>query len=189
MPEQLEPSSLPLALQRVAMTLRTVGWIAFWSQLVLAVISAVILLTFSFFSGNENVQGSAQGTGFGLVFAICGLITLAIGIYFAFRYTRLSRNLLDSSTQRPSKAETLQLIRFGLIVNLAGMLFTIVGTFAIVGSILTKSLSQPQAGAIFDASRFVQPLDLFAVQANINTILAHFVGIVAAIWLLDRLNR
>jgi hypothetical protein len=72
------------------------------------------------------------------------------------------------------------------------MLLTIVGAQAIVGSILAKSLSQPQ-GALglgtLDLNRFVQPLDLFVVQANTNTIAAHFVGIAASLWLFNRVNR
>lgn len=181
---------IPPALERVALTLRTVGWIAFWLQLVLAVVSAVTLLTFAIFSGNSEVERSTQGTGFGVFFAICGLITLGVGIYFAFRYTRISRKLRYAEpTDRPSKAETLRTVRLGLIVNLVGMLFTIVGAQAIVGSILALSLSQPQGGAIFESRRFVQPLDLFAVQANTNSIAAHFVGIVASVWLLNRVNR
>jgi hypothetical protein len=120
-------------------------------------------------------------------------VTLGVGAYFAFRYTRISKELLESNAAgRPSKADTLQIIRLGLIVNLVGMLLTIVGAQAIVGSILAKSLSQPQ-GALglgtLDLNRFVQPLDLFVVQANTNTIAAHFVGIAASLWLFNRVNR
>ena len=195
MREKPETSSLPPALQRVAFALRTFGGISFWLQLVLGVISSLILV-FASISGSVGRQanpGNNQGTGFGIFFAICGLVTLGVGAYFAFRYSRLSRQLLESNAAgRPSKGETLQLIRLGLIVNLVGMLLTIVGAQAIVGSILAKSLSQPQ-GALglgtLDLNRFVQPLDLFVVQANTNTIAAHFVGIAASLWLFNRVNR
>ena len=187
-------SSLPPALQRVAVTLRTVGGISFWLQLVLGVISTVILL-FASFSGSVGRQGAQvanQGTGLGIFFAICGVVALGIGAYFAFRYMRIARELLAAnSAGRPSKAETLQVIRLGLIVNMVGMLLSIVGAFAIVGSILAKSVLQPQ-GALttaIDPTRFVQSLDLFVVQANTNTIAAHFVGIAASLWLFNRVNR
>ena len=195
MREKPETSSLPPALQRVAFALRTFGGISFWLQLVLGVISSLILVFASISGsvGRQVNQGNNQGTGFGIFFAICGLVTLGVGAYFAFRYSRLSRQLLESNAAgRPSKGETLQLIRLGLIVNLVGMLLTIVGAQAIVGSILAKSLSQPQ-GALglgtLDLNRFVQPLDLFVVQANTNTIAAHFVGIAASLWLFNRVNR
>jgi hypothetical protein len=193
MREKPDTSSLPPALQRVALTLRTIGNISFWLQTVLGVISALVLIfaTFSSSVGRQANQASNQGTGFGIFFAICGLVTLGVGAYFAFRYTRISRELLlTNGAGRPSKADTLQIIRLGLIVNLVGMLLTILGAQAIVGSILAKSLSQPQGGfTAIDPSRFVQSVDLFVVQANTNTIAAHFVGIAASLWLFNRVNR
>lgn len=193
MREKPDTSSLPSALQRVALTLRTIGGISFWLQLVLGVISGVILLfaTFSSSFGRQANQATSQGTGFGAFFALCGLVTLGVGAYFAFRYTRLARELRSSSVAgRPSKAKTLDTIRLGLIVNMVGMLLTILGAFATIGSILAKSFSQFQ-GALtaIDPSRFVQPADLFVVQANTNTIAAHFVGIAASLWLFNRVNR
>lgn len=192
MREKSETSSLPPALQRVALALRTFGGISFWLQLVLGVVSLFILV-FATISGSAG-RSANQGTGFGAFFAICGLVTLGVGAYFAFRYTRLARNLLESNAAgRPSKSDTLQIIRLGLIVNLVGMLLTIVGAQAIIGSILAKSFAQPQGavgvGGIVDLNRFVQPLDLFVVQANTNTIAAHFVGITASLWLFNRVNR
>jgi hypothetical protein len=193
MQEKPDTSSLPPALQRIAFTLRTVGGISFWLQTVLGVISTLVLLfaTFSSNVGRQTNQASNQGTGFGIFFAICGLVTLGVGAYFAFRYTRISKELqVSNAAGRPSKADTLQIIRLGLIVNLVGMLLTILGAQAIVGSILAKSLSQPQgAFTAIDPTRFVQSVDLFVVQANTNTIAAHFVGIAASLWLFNRVNR
>lgn len=185
MREKPDTSSIPPAAQRIVFTLRTFGWISFWLQVVLGIVSAIILLVSVASNTNTKAQGSTQGTGFGIFFAICGLVALGIGAFFAFRYTRISKQLLE--TGRPSKAETLQAIRLGLIVNLVGMLVTILGAQAVVGSVLTKSLSQQ--GAVLDASRYVQPLDLFVVQGNINTITAHFAGIVASLWLFNRVSK
>lgn len=185
MREKPDTSSIPPAAQRIVFTLRTIGWISFWLQVVLGIVSAIILLVSVASNTNTKAQGSTQGTGFGIFFAICGLVALGIGAFFAFRYTRISKQLLE--TGRPSKAETLQAIRLGLIVNLVGMLVTILGAQAVVGSVLTKSLSQQ--GAVLDASRYVQPLDLFVVQGNINTITAHFAGIVASLWLFNRVSK
>ncbi|HBY76699.1 MAG TPA: hypothetical protein DEG47_06785, partial [Cyanobacteria bacterium UBA11148] len=140
-------SSLPSALQRVALTLRTIGAISLWVQAVLGVISTVILI-FAAFSGSvgrQGAQASSQGTGFGIFFAICGVVAVGAGAYFALRYSRIGRDLLATNTaERPSKGETLQVIRLGLMVNMVGMLLTILGGFAIVGSILAKSVLQPQ---------------------------------------------
>ncbi|MEW6496640.1 MAG: DUF3611 family protein [Cyanobacteriota bacterium] len=183
-------SSLPPAAQRVIFTLRTIGRVSLWLQGVLGVISILILVfaTFSSNIGRQAPPGGNQGTGFGVFFAICGLVALGVGVYFAFRYTRIAQQLLESG--RPTKAETLQIIRLGLISNMVGMLVTILGAFATIGSLLAKSVSQ-FGGALttIDPSRFVQPADLFVVQANTNTIAAHFVGIAASLWLFNRVSK
>ncbi|HBL12701.1 MAG TPA: hypothetical protein DD379_15130 [Cyanobacteria bacterium UBA11162] len=191
-----DSSSIPTALQRVALTLRTIGNISLWVQGVLGVI-ATFSLVFAIFSSNlarqspqANNSGTGAGTGAGVFFALCGLVTLGIGAYFAFRYTSIAKQLLGSSTAaRPSKASTLQTIRLGLIVNMVGMALTIVGAFAIVGSTLAKAQFQGQIALSTDPSRFVQSADLWAIQANLNAIAAHFVGIAASIWLFDRVSR
>lgn len=190
MREKLDTSSLPPAAQRVVSTLRTFGRISFWLQVVLGVISVLILLfaSFSRSSGVQASQAANQGTGFGVFFAVCGLVALGGGIYFAWRYIVTARQLLE--TGRPSKAETLQSIRLGLIVNMVGMLVTILGAFATIGSLLAKSVSQSVGGlTAIDPSRYVQPADLFVVQANTNTIAAHFVGIAASLWLFNRISK
>jgi hypothetical protein len=192
MEQQPDNAPLPPALQRIASMLRLSGWVTFWLQLALGVIALVLLTVFavSRTSNDPNAQGGAGGTGFGIFCALCGLVTLAIGIYFAFRYTRFSAQLRAANTgKRPSKAETLQLLRLGLIINLVGMFFTILGSGAIVGSILTDALAGSQTGDVFAARRYINPVDLFGVQANIITVSAHFIGIIAAIWLYSRVNR
>ena len=184
-------SSLSPNLQQVTFLLRIIGWITFWIQLVIGVASVVILLLFAVLSPNPDIQeGLLKGNGFGVFFAICGLVNLGVGIYIAFRYTRVSKKLRFSDPERrPSKAYTLKILKLGLIINLVGMAFTIIGAEAIVGSILFAAARAPQGGSILEARRFVQPLDIFTVQANINTIVAHFIGIIASIVLLNRVNR
>jgi hypothetical protein len=41
-------------------------------------------------------------------------------------------------------------------------------------------------GALRD---FIQPLDLFVVLASNHTIVAHFAGLVASIWLIDQIYK
>lgn len=188
---QVESYSLPPAVRRVASDFRLAGVISFWSQLILAIVSTLVLL-FAIFSFNTRNSGGNPGTGAGLFLVICGLVTLYVGAYWAFSYIRLSKRLrMAEPRNRPKPRDATQALRVGLIINLAGMLLTILGGEAIIGALLAKSLSQPQGGAIFAErlTQFVQPLDIFVVQANINIILAHFCGVVASIWLIWRVNR
>lgn len=188
---QIDSYTLPPAVRRIAGAFRIIGWISFWAQIVLAVVSGFVLL-FAVSSLSVRTGANNAGTGFGLFFAICGLVALFLGAYWAFRYTRLSRRLksVDSST-RPKPKDAMQAIRMGLIINLAGMLLSLLGAEAIIGVLLAKSLSQPQVG-IYNPGNirdFIQSLDIFIVQANTHIIAAHFAAIVSSLLLLRSVNR
>jgi hypothetical protein len=176
--------------QRVALLMARAGWLTFWLQLILAIVSSTILFFYAAFSRNAKAGGSFLGIGLGTFFAICGLVTLAVSIYLAFRYTRFAARLRDvADVARPSKTETLKLIRLGLIVNFLGLMFTILGAQAIIGSVLAIALSQPEGWILRSAAvPIVQPLDLFVVQSNINAITAYFFGITISFWLFNRLR-
>jgi hypothetical protein len=186
--------SLPPAVRRISGAFRIVGWISFWSQIVLGVISGGVLL-FSAVSISARTTGAANpGTGVGLLFAGLGLVAAFAGAYWAFRYTRIGRRLRSQdSSRRPSPKAAIQALRFGLLISLAGMLLTLVGGQALIGSLLGKALAQPQSGAAIFApgniNQFVEAFDIFIIQANINTLLAHFVAIVATLWLLRTVNQ
>ncbi len=191
MSEQPDISPIPTNLKQISQSLQRIGWAAFWIQLVLGVISSIILLLYAFSSSTSRAGETAQGTGFGIFFAISGLVTLGMSIFWAFRYTKIATQLKDPmASLRPSKIDTIQAVRVGVIINLSGMLLTLVGAQAIIGSTLARSLSQ-QPGTFIPggAVQFIQPLDLFVVQANTNTIFAHFAGVIAALWLLTRLYK
>ncbi|MBF2003748.1 MAG: DUF3611 family protein [Synechococcales cyanobacterium C42_A2020_086] len=195
MANRSEPYSLSPAIQRVSTALRLTGWISFWSQLVLAVISAVVLLfagaSFGAAATNPATAGGGvnPGTGAGLFLAVLGLLALFGGAFWAFRYTRYSRQLRLAGQNRPKRGDVLQLLRFGLLTNLIGMLLTILGAQAIVGSLVAKSFAQGVGIFTGNFQRFINPLDIFLVQANTNTIMAHFIGVVATLWILRAVNR
>jgi Protein of unknown function (DUF3611) len=179
-------------LRAIAALFRRTGWITFWAQLVLGVVSAGILL-FASISPRTGNPTPGAGAGLGVFFAISGLVALAVGIFISFRYIRIGRQL-DSSNlnNRPRKLETVQVVRLGLIVHLVGILLTLIGAQAIVGVLLTKALTLPQFTGVvttIDPSRVIQPLDIFVVQANTNTVSAHFAGLIGSIWLLNRITK
>jgi hypothetical protein len=188
-----DPSPIPNSVQRVASTLRTTGWICFWTQLVLWVISFIIqlfaILVFS--RGTTGTTASTSGIGGGLVFALIGLVILGFSIFQAFGYTRLARRLKAPGITRPSRGETFKRIRMGLTSNLSGMAVTLLASEAINGILLAKAISQPRG--LFSPSGnlqdFIQPLDFFVVLANTHTILAHFIGIAGALWLINRIYK
>ena len=160
MTNQLDNDKLPVAVQRVAFALRTTGWVSFWVQLVLGVVAAIILLfaiPFAIPSATATGRSNSAGTGGGVFFAICGLAVLAYSVYRSFRFTRLSRQLRSpANAVRPKKADTIKEVRLALWSNLSGMLLTLIGAEAISGTLLAKSLAQPQA--LFGAAVDIRPI-------------------------------
>lgn len=191
MSNQSDASPLPTSLRRVAFALRRAGWISFWVQLVLAVVSAIILLFAILVASQTSSPSGSSGVEGGLFFALAGLAVLGFSAYRAFYHTRLSQQLRGPAPGRPSRGETIKQIRVSLIANMLGMLLTLIGSEAINGILLAKAVSQPRG--ILDASvnlrEFIQPLDIFIVLANTHTIVAHFVGIVGAIWLIEQIYK
>lgn len=178
-------------LRAIAQLFRRIGWITFWAQLALGVVSGGILLFASISPRPANASPNT-GAGLGVFFAISGLVALGVGIFISFRYVQIGRRLdSPNANNRPRKLETLQVVRLGLIVHLVGILLTLVGAQAIVGVLLTKALTTTQPGVItqLDPSRVIQPLDIFVVQANTNTVSAHFAGLIGSIWLLNRITK
>ncbi|HEY9625332.1 MAG TPA: DUF3611 family protein [Crinalium sp.] len=191
--------SLPPAVRRAASAFRIAGWISFWAQIVLGVISAGVL-AFAGLNSNANTPtpatvttpaaSTSSVTGFGLFFAVLGLIILFAGAYWAFSYTRLSRRLQTVDSQvRPKRGEAIKALQIGLLINLVGMILTILGAQAIVGSLVARSMAQGFAVFAGALPAYISPLQIFVVQANINIIMAHFVGVAATLWLIRCMNR
>jgi hypothetical protein len=172
---------------KVILAFRTWGWVGFWSQIVLGVIAAVVLLVFvgtRAINSAVNTTAPASvnpGTLPGLGFAWVGLAIVAVSIFWNFRYTQLSKKL--RSPDRPNRAQTIRQLKLGIIISLVGMLITLIGAFTIVGWLTAKSQQQQQGIGVLVT---VQSIDLLVVQANTNIILAHFAGLVTSLWLLNR---
>jgi hypothetical protein len=193
----LAGSSIPAAILRASATLRLSGNIGFWVQLVLGVVAALILL----FASASLVGGDAantanqdrsfvQGSAFGVFCAAIGIVALVVSIFFFFRYKTISRLMLvQDNALRPKKSYTLQTIKFGLLANLLGMMFAIIGAESFVGLVIGKALTIPQGAVFSNTSQLIQPKDLFIILANTHTIASHFTGIVVALWLLNQLNK
>jgi len=181
-------SNTPQTVRKIAAQLRRVGWLGFWLQLVLAVVSSLI---FIFALPFASTGASSPGTGGSLLFAVGGLLILYGSTYWSFRYVITSRKLKNPDL-RPKKAETIKIVRWGLLSSVLGMGSSVLGAESIAGTLLGKSLSSVTSFALFspDAlSKIIQPLDIFIVLANTHTITAHFIGIVGSLWLLEQINK
>lgn len=173
-------------LRKVGNTLRWAGLIGFWTQLVFGVVSTVTLLL----AITSKVERNSPGTGFSLFCAVCGLICLIVAIFISFRHGKLAEKFLASGTTPPKKSTTIKIVQLGLITSLVGTFLTILGAEAIAGLALSKILAFGQGEVLAGKDKdFVNPLDLFIIQANINIIAAHFAGILSSLWILNQIDQ
>lgn len=101
---------------------------------------------------------------------------------------QLGRQLSQPQARwRPSKTDAIQLLRVSLIANLLGMLLTLISAQWNIGLLMVKAASIPSGAAVYASNLLITPLDIFVIAAQINLLLAQFIGIVAALWLLQRL--
>ncbi|MBW4559865.1 MAG: DUF3611 family protein [Mojavia pulchra JT2-VF2] len=172
----------------IANTIHFTGWIAFWIQLGLAVVCGIALLFAA--TGRGFTEQQNAGLGVGIFWAACGIVALLFSVYWDFRYTRIGKRLANPNPAlHPSKVDTVSAIRLGVIVGLVGILLTILGGGSTLGVLVAKSISQPPGVAITDPYKIIRALDVFVAVANFNGIVAHFVGTVSSLWLLERVHQ
>lgn len=172
--------------QQVAVALHKLGQIAFWIQFVLTITSVAILL-FAIVDPNFNLN---LKSGLSLFAAIGGIATLGLSTYWFFRYADLSKQLRGADPDlHPSREKTIQVLQIGIFINLVSMLLTLLGIELIVGVLLAKTLSFPEGAAIYRTGQLIEPLDIFVVQANVNLIVAQFVGVGIPAYLISQVQH
>ncbi|XP_047337904.1 protein TIC 21, chloroplastic-like [Impatiens glandulifera] len=184
--DDLEKAKLAQVSKRLLATsanFKRFGSLGFWGQLTCTIVSAVIL------SFSVVVTGQITSpTTFYLNAA--GIAAGFISIFWSFGYIRLSEKLRKTANQpskAPPRAEVVQSLKNGILLNLLGMGAAILGMMATVGSLVAKSLTSsanPFGQGISPGYKPVLALDVFLVQASANTILSHFLGLVFSLELL-----
>lgn len=156
-----------------------VGWLSWWVQTILTVVSAVLL----FFASAVKMPSPAMLGG--LLLALTGLATSFCSMLWTWGYTRISVRLGKQAVAPKEAAQRAAgALRKGLLLNLLGMGVSLLGAEAIIGTLTAKALTQAATVAAGSVSAPVQALDLLIVQANTNTLAAHFCGVCATLRLL-----
>ena len=180
---------------RIALAFRRLGWIGFWCQVVLGLIP-IALMTFQWiFSSNSQLIGVPDS---GNILSFLDILTLLFTIYWCFRYTRLA-NKLENPNQRPAKGRVTKEIWIGIIANLGVILLAVLIGIITVGGLLYAVLSIPQGattilqptpgGTVLNPAAKIVPMDMLALLAVMNVILAGLIGLMVSLGLLSRANK
>ena len=180
---------------RIALAFRRLGWIGFWCQVVLGLIP-IALMTFQWiFSSNSQLIGVPDS---GNILSFLDILTLLFTIYWCFRYTRLARKLEDDN-QRPAKGRVTKEVWIGIIANLGVILLAVLIGMISVGGLLYAVLSIPQGattilqptpgGTVLNPAAKIVPMDMLALLAVMNVILAGLIGLMVSLGLLSRANK
>ncbi|KAL3941308.1 MAG: hypothetical protein SGBAC_004308 [Bacillariaceae sp.] len=174
----------------VGLLTRRLSWLSWWSQLILTTVSAITLVFARNVIRQSHPSIAAADSLPNFVLAGGGIVAGYASLFWTWASRRLARRLLRKPTSKIQCANMLRrTIKVGITINLVGMAFTIVGAEQIVGALAIKVLTTSRTLALDQSSTLLQPLDIFVVQANTNTIFSHFTSLVALLYLAQQLCK
>ncbi len=166
----------------LAQSFRFFGGAAFWLELFLGVISAV-LLGFGFagrtVSPGESVFGDA------IYWAAAALGMLVFTTLFAFKYMKTAARIRKEPARYLSRQNrwTFWFVIVGGLLSVLGLLDSFGGLGLSVALLIGKTMSQPPGIAITDPTKIIRALDIFVLLVNFSLLFAHFIGFGVAAWL------
>ena len=171
--------------QSLSFVMRRTGWIRFWVQSILGVVVTAVLL----FSNvvNNNSEGQLSLTP-GLSLTTISLMLLLFSLWQGWLIVKTGRAI--GSNARPSRGQTSKLIKRGLVIDLLGVLFGLIGYQALMGALFIQASSQTTGQLITAQSDIpITGLEILSVLSNTQVIAAHFFGLCFSLWLLRRIYK
>ena len=168
--------------QSLSFGMRRIGWMRFWIQAILGVVVTAVLIFSNFVSDSEGQLSLSTG----LSLTSISLILLLFSIWQSWLIIRTGRAI--GSNARPSRGQTSKLIKRGLLNDLLGILFGLIGNQTLIGVLFLQSTSEKNVIGI-NSNYDVTGLEIFSVLSNSQVIFAHFLGISFSLWLLRRIYK
>lgn len=183
-----DSSSIDPLVLKASQKLTAAGWLSWWSQLILTVISSVTFI----FARNVLQSQTTSPIEFGriaskFILPGVGIVTSIMSIIWTWGGRRLAKRFVRRNTSQVEAANLLRrVITVGCTLNLIGLLTSLLGAQYIVGTLVAKAMQNvvglgANMGAI--SSQTLQPLDVLVVQANTNVLTSHFVSLACLLWL------
>ena len=116
------------------------------------------------------------------------MILLLFSLWQGWLIVRTGRAI--ASNARPSRGQTSKLIKRGIVVDLLGILFGLIGYQALMGALFIQASSQTTGQLITATSDIpITGLEILSVLSNTQVIAAHFFGLCFSLWLLRRIYK
>ena len=183
--------------QSLSFGMRRMGWIRFWIQTVLGTVSAGILLFYQVGGNLEKGVLDAAGLSGGLGITTLSFFILLYSLWHGWLIVKKGRAL--NSSARPSRGETSQLLKRGVIVDLIGLVFSVIGYQALAGALTIQAATQVPgffAGPMMVGgnnqsaiSMGITSIEMLSMLSNTQVLMAHVVGLIFSLWLLQRIYR
>lgn len=177
----------PLTSDRLVRSFRRLGWIGFWLQFAIGVISVLLLIYAFLFAGGGGI--STRGR-FALIdyLAIGSLLVLAFTTAWFYRYTRVPSQIAASDHLLPlSRLHRMAWI--GVAGSTLGIVFSVLVMMFEISQLFLYFLRAPQAGVpviqtTSGPTSWVSAGDMLSVMGLIITMFVEIVALSMSLWLL-----
>jgi hypothetical protein len=161
--------------QRLAKNLRLLGWIGFWLQFLLALISALLL---AFANTGRAFSPGTAWIGDTLYLAGYGFLLLCFAVLLAFYYTRAARKVVsrpDFYFNQKNRA-AFWFLGTGMLAGLLGVFISFTGVSLSISLLIAKTVAIPPGIMMMDPTQVIRALDVFALMVNVDLLIAHLIG-------------
>ena len=175
--------------EKIAKAFSRFGWIAVGVQLLLA-ITPIVLLCYIVLG---KVFGADVAWSVTDYLAIVGLVILAFTTFWAWRYTRIARQIADPAS-RPPRNSLVRTLWVGVWASSLGIVVSLVLLFIEVIRLLVLFLRTPQAGVPVlqtqaeDRLMWVSAIDAVSLLAELCTLTGELLVLGLSLWLLFRVT-
>lgn len=187
MQNKLNSPNLP-SKQTFAGVFRLLGQISYWVHLILGATSAIIL-GLIVFSRRLGTTANNTAISISIALTIASLVALGIRIFFAWRYSRMAKQLQLATLLQPNRVEIINLLRIGLAISLTGLVLAFLASETTVVSIIATAIAQPQTVPVYEPQQAIETADLFLDFVSVTILGAHALGTINSLGLLNWITR
>ncbi|MEL6929323.1 MAG: DUF3611 family protein [Cyanobacteria bacterium J06600_6] len=183
------PLFKPVSWKKTGKLIQRIGYAVTLFQLLLGVVSMLLFLL-------EKVnRGMTVGIGVNLSLycAWCGLILLAIGVYFSWRYAQTAQKITKIDFLLSKQASIVKKLKIAAMVNSAGALVSFIGVEIILGVMFSIVLI-PESGSLFNVEyqspdSFIKLIHVSVISATAKLLAAHCIGLACSLWALNKIKQ